>query len=858
MASYQAKIDVIVGGIRELAALEGRLEQIQNIASALKRDPIDLNIGGRGKTRDLSGKLSKEINDIVRSFTNGERKLGSSISSINQQASLFRDVLSQTALKGNGVTATFERQNPIVRQLVTVYSNATEASKNFELQQRNVIRTSQGLQTEINREIQLIQRRTKVARLRELKRRREEALSSGIVGGAFPLLFGGGLGASLFGGLGGAAGGFVGGQFGLGLSLVGTSIGSVFDTVAAKTADLGKALNMLNPDVEVITESLGIAGTETERYIQALIETGKETEAATFAVQKLEELIGFNGVQALSQFGEESQELTNEMAKFFTQMQAGIAQLINSTGVFRSATQGVARSVTLSAAQAARGRSPALDKALDALDKERRDPKSGLAGLGISALIPQAATEAETAVLREFKKVQVEAGEIIDANGVKRKEEAKAIKEALKAAQYKLTLENGNNDVLNESVQNAIRTANIEKTRLEIKEAGNDESKLELAFTNAAIRSKQLENRISKAIDARDRKAASKKDAANREAKRAAQEILRLDTNIGREKLKQAKFEQDISIVGKSRLEQVKSELAFLPIRKSLERALIISSTDDLNLQIEKLRTLELQYDLKQKQLEQSEREIELQEAAIDAVRAASAAAGFDVLGVASRDRGAFAPSGGLLTPSTGPVSFTKGAELAPIIEQEVALARVLEKYQEIGQAAQLTSELVTTGFIDMVSGTRSAEEVFANFLNSLADMLIKTAQQMIAQYIAIGIARMFAMGGSPASYVKGVDLNKDFFTGSPIPFMANGGPVSGGSPYIVGERGPELFVPRASGTIVPNDKMGGGVTVGSINISVENSGDSLSPAAQKQIAGQVQGIVLSTLANERRSGGML
>jgi phage-related minor tail protein len=85
----------------------------------------------------------------------------------------------------------------------------------------------------------------------------------------------------------------------------------------------------------------------------------------------------------------------------------------------------------------------------------------------------------------------------------------------------------------------------------------------------------------------------------------------------------------------------------------------------------------------------------------------------------------------------------------------------------------------------------------------------------------------------------------------------ARGGAVSAGRPYLVGERGPELFMPGASGNIVPNNAMGG-VQVGSINITVENTGDQLSPAAQKQIANQVQGIVMSTLVNERRSGGVL
>ena len=79
----------------------------------------------------------------------------------------------------------------------------------------------------------------------------------------------------------------------------------------------------------------------------------------------------------------------------------------------------------------------------------------------------------------------------------------------------------------------------------------------------------------------------------------------------------------------------------------------------------------------------------------------------------------------------------------------------------------------------------------------------------------------------------------------------ANGGPVSAGSKYLVGERGPEMYVPRGSAG-------GRAVNVGAINISVQNSGEQLSPAAQKQIANQVQGIVMSSLVNERRSGGLL
>jgi len=49
---------------------------------------------------------------------------------------------------------------------------------------------------------------------------------------------------------------------------------------------------------------------------------------------------------------------------------------------------------------------------------------------------------------------------------------------------------------------------------------------------------------------------------------------------------------------------------------------------------------------------------------------------------------------------------------------------------------------------------------------------------------------------------------------GGPVyPKMANGGSVTN-TPYIVGEKGPELFIPHTSGTITPNDKLGSGITI--------------------------------------------
>jgi phage-related protein len=60
----------------------------------------------------------------------------------------------------------------------------------------------------------------------------------------------------------------------------------------------------------------------------------------------------------------------------------------------------------------------------------------------------------------------------------------------------------------------------------------------------------------------------------------------------------------------------------------------------------------------------------------------------------------------------------------------------------------------------------------------------------------------------------------------------ADGGAVNAGTAYVVGERGAELFVPRQSGTIIPNEAFGGGVT-NNININVTGALDKEGVARQ-------------------------
>jgi hypothetical protein len=59
----------------------------------------------------------------------------------------------------------------------------------------------------------------------------------------------------------------------------------------------------------------------------------------------------------------------------------------------------------------------------------------------------------------------------------------------------------------------------------------------------------------------------------------------------------------------------------------------------------------------------------------------------------------------------------------------------------------------------------------------------------------------------------------------------AAGGPVTGGTTYLVGEKGPELFTPGSSGNIIPNNRLGGGS--GTINITVNGAIDAEGTARQ-------------------------
>ena len=154
------------------------------------------------------------------------------------------------------------------------------------------------------------------------------ALTSGLISGAFPLLFGQGL----LGGAAGFAGGFAGtkiaGQMGgFAGGLVATAVLQQLTTAKEKLEELGKAVTFFSFNVDAVTKALGLAGTPQAEYIKLVEKTEGKQAAFNLAMQDMEQLVGEDGVKALQDFAEGTRELQSEITRFLTEVAANVAKL---------------------------------------------------------------------------------------------------------------------------------------------------------------------------------------------------------------------------------------------------------------------------------------------------------------------------------------------------------------------------------------------------------------------------------------------------------------------------------------------------------------------------------------------------
>lgn len=170
-------------------------------------------------------------------------------------------------------------------------------------------------------------------------------------------------------------------------------------------------------------------------------------------------------------------------------------------------------------------------------------------------------------------------------------------------------------------------------------------------------------------------------------------------------------------------------------------------------------------------------------------------------------------------------------------LKKQLTVAEQMKSiYADIGMSIKDGVVGAIQGAID---GTKSLQEVASSLLKSISNKLLDIAVNMAL----FGVMQGTGTGGG--------------LLGGLFRKRAMGGSVTAGQPYLVGERGPELFMPGRSGGIAPTGSFGGGTNV---VVNVDASGTSVQGnESQGQALGRAMAAaVQQELIKQKRPGGLL
>jgi len=853
--------------------------------------------------------------------------------------------------------------------------------------------------------------------------RTKEAVSSGIIGGAFPLLFGQGIGASVGGGVGGAVGGLMGGQLGFGLSLVGTALGSQFDLAVQGAIELGKALQEPIKNFEQLKDKALISSKALEKEIEVLIQAGFTATASAAIQQDINERLGPTAVRNLQELAAAQNEFNRATSAATAQLQVLITNFIGLAPILKGLASGAQINALQTRAQntitelRAQGKGQAAGKLEEVFGRTRltaitpeeyaqqlndalAEAEKSLKPVKIK-LSPAQVREETISILQKQLEVLDITKKFSEAANEQREfdrqrydlvqgyeESIAAIRRRVEdeITNKRLALIQKENELLN--IQASIRQESLAISNMQARAtagAGLPTAARDVARQAAEAVGSFQEKELSLAEQA----AKLKRDAAL-EALRTDIEAAKFQADTAREvsKLnietakKVAQFNESVRRQNQqqdTRRFEIEKQLAYLRLQNVLAEVSVlqnIAPTDEqfeaagallsatqsamsyveaqkaptpisttggpaiqgvslaginsLNQQLKitqerinaaqlalnDLLALQNAEDFKAKMLSIAEnidapltqfaerlveeeanrtRYIELVRQGIKGVVAEQiiqvenmrdqALLQYDAViatleeqkarkGVTDAVRAQIqaeidlqeARKGEIAGEATTAITQVKNQDRGKALQEYITNAqeglndleaRAVRVADGIGNAI---GNSMAQGITGLIEGTQSAQEVFANFLRNIADILMQESTRMIAQYIVLGIARAFGLGTPP-------NLSPRLSTGIDVPigqmpagmqFRANGGSVSAGSPYIVGERGPELFVPGRSGTIVPNDKLSGDNL--SVVVNVDAKGTSVQGNDQQgnQLGRVISDAVQQELIRQKRPGGLL
>jgi len=184
------------------------------------------------------------------------------------------------------------------------------------------------------------------------------------------------------------------------------------------------------------------------------------------------------------------------------------------------------------------------------------------------------------------------------------------------------------------------------------------------------------------------------------------------------------------------------------------------------------------------------------------------------------------------------------------IKKQQTETDKLKDKMTAVGEEIESS---IKTNLRDAITGAKTFGEAMTNVLNRIRDKIIDAQIEKLLG----GFGENFGKSASGGSG-KGIG---GFLGGLIGGLFANGGRPPVGKVSVVGERGPELFVPKVAGTIIPNNAIGGGGTTNNmITVNVDASGTSVQGNGSEadQLGGLIASVVQATIIDEKRAGGLL
>lgn len=156
----------------------------------------------------------------------------------------------------------------------------------------------------------------------------------------------------------------------------------------------------------------------------------------------------------------------------------------------------------------------------------------------------------------------------------------------------------------------------------------------------------------------------------------------------------------------------------------------------------------------------------------------------------------------------------------------------IISKADEMDKSFEAIGTTISDSFKGILTGAMSFKDAMKGIISAVIDELFRlfVVQQIVGIVsgalggLKPGGASVGAFGSSTGNYLPGIKAN------------AYGGSVMGNKPTLVGERGPELFVPGGNGTIIPNGNMRGSGGGSSFNISVDARGSNDPAAVRAQV----------------------